>query len=263
MLVRRFSIAVVASAVMAAAVVSAQTPAPSAGAGPAQVSAAVPDGGVPEFVRPETPEQRKLRLGTAEDPGPDPDPAKHFWRYGNSFHISKFERRLATYDSSDANFVRPLGMVNFSYELYQQNEKYVWCWMPDLDPVKVERGYAALGRLELQLAQTPFLVGNAFTLADIASHKRHNRASHWVGLFDRPDVFRASQTTASAISSGVPTRPMGCALIWACRAGSRKRLSVIGVWTIPGQTQLTRMPCCAYSNAAVLVSPTTPCLLAT
>jgi glutathione S-transferase len=38
----------------------------------------------------------------------------------------------------------------------------------DLDPAKVERGYAALKRLEQQLAQTPFLVGPDFTLADIA-----------------------------------------------------------------------------------------------
>src|SRR5712691_3984317 len=72
-----------------------------------------------------------------------------------------------------------------------------------------------------------------------------------------------SQTTASATSSGAPTRPMGRAVICACRAGSRKALSVIGVWITPGQTQLTRIPCCAYSSAAVLVSPTTPCLLAT
>jgi glutathione S-transferase len=38
----------------------------------------------------------------------------------------------------------------------------------DLDPQKVERGYAALKRLEQQLARTPFLVGTDFSLADIA-----------------------------------------------------------------------------------------------
>ena len=31
----------------------------------------------------------------------------------------------------------------------------------DLDPEKVKRGYAALARMELQLARTPFLVGYA------------------------------------------------------------------------------------------------------
>src|SRR5712691_12949748 len=73
-----------------------------------------------------------------------------------------------------------------------------------------------------------------------------------------------SHTTASAISSGVPTRPIGSlAMMRALRSGLLKPLSVMGVWITPGQTQLTRIPCCAYSNAAVFVSPTTPCLLAT
>src|SRR5262249_49617956 len=73
-----------------------------------------------------------------------------------------------------------------------------------------------------------------------------------------------NQTTASATSSGVPTRPTGSlATTRALHAGSLQALSVIGVWIAPGQTQLTRIPCRAYSNAAVLVRPTTPCLLAT
>ena len=38
----------------------------------------------------------------------------------------------------------------------------------DLDPKLVERGLAALARLELQVAQTSFLVGEGVTLADIA-----------------------------------------------------------------------------------------------
>src|SRR5712691_89304 len=73
-----------------------------------------------------------------------------------------------------------------------------------------------------------------------------------------------SQTTASAISSGVPTRPMGSlAMMRALRSGSLKPIAVIGVWITPGQTHLTRIPWWAYSSAAVLVRPTTPCLLAT
>ncbi|MCB1411796.1 MAG: glutathione S-transferase family protein [Xanthobacteraceae bacterium] len=36
------------------------------------------------------------------------------------------------------------------------------------DPDKVKRGEAALARMERQLAATPFLTGEAFTLADIA-----------------------------------------------------------------------------------------------
>jgi len=38
----------------------------------------------------------------------------------------------------------------------------------DLDPEKVKRGYAALARMEMQLHQSSFLIGNALTLADIA-----------------------------------------------------------------------------------------------
>jgi glutathione S-transferase len=38
----------------------------------------------------------------------------------------------------------------------------------DLDPEKVKRGYAALARMEQQLAETRFLVGELLTLADVA-----------------------------------------------------------------------------------------------
>src|SRR5215475_3561428 len=73
-----------------------------------------------------------------------------------------------------------------------------------------------------------------------------------------------SQTTASATSSEAPTRPMGSlARRRALSSGLRKPRAIIGVWITPGQMQFTRIPCCAYSNAAVFVSPTTPCLLAT
>jgi glutathione S-transferase len=38
----------------------------------------------------------------------------------------------------------------------------------DLDPDKIKRGYAALARMEHQLALTPFLAGGSFSLADVA-----------------------------------------------------------------------------------------------
>jgi glutathione S-transferase len=38
----------------------------------------------------------------------------------------------------------------------------------DLDPDKVKRGYAALARMEHQLAETRFLVGDTASLADVA-----------------------------------------------------------------------------------------------
>src|SRR5258708_39445923 len=68
---------------------SSQTPQPPAAA----VSASAVDGGPPVWIRPETPEQRKLRLGTIEDPGPDPDPKKRWERYGPAYLIEKADRR--------------------------------------------------------------------------------------------------------------------------------------------------------------------------
>jgi glutathione S-transferase len=38
----------------------------------------------------------------------------------------------------------------------------------DLDPDKIKRGYAALARMEHQLALTPFLAGSSFSLADVS-----------------------------------------------------------------------------------------------
>src|SRR3954449_11763192 len=46
--------------------------------------------------------------------------------------------------------------------------KYLGKPASDLDPEKVKRGYAALARLEHQLAATRFLVGETASLADVA-----------------------------------------------------------------------------------------------
>jgi glutathione S-transferase len=51
----------------------------------------------------------------------------------------------------------------------------------DLDPDKVRRGYAALARMERQLAITPFLVGNAVSLADV-SLLAYTRVAHEGGF---------------------------------------------------------------------------------
>jgi glutathione S-transferase len=50
-----------------------------------------------------------------------------------------------------------------------------------LDPDKVKRGYAALARMEHQLAVTPFLVGNAVSLADV-SLLAYTRVAHEGGF---------------------------------------------------------------------------------
>jgi glutathione S-transferase len=51
----------------------------------------------------------------------------------------------------------------------------------DLDPDKVKRGYTALARMEHQLAITPFLAGDAVTLADI-SLLAYTRVAHEGGF---------------------------------------------------------------------------------
>jgi glutathione S-transferase len=51
----------------------------------------------------------------------------------------------------------------------------------DLDPDKVKRGYAALARMEHQLAATRFLVGDAISLADVAL-LAYTRVSHEGGF---------------------------------------------------------------------------------
>jgi hypothetical protein len=89
------------------------------------------DGGEPKYIKPETAEQRKARLGTDQDPGPNPDPQKHFWRYGKSVHIERYLRKFANDAGGEPGTIRPFGYVNFWAEIYQQNDKYVWVWLND------------------------------------------------------------------------------------------------------------------------------------
>jgi glutathione S-transferase len=51
----------------------------------------------------------------------------------------------------------------------------------DLDPDKIKRGYAALARMEHQLAATRFLVGDALSLADV-SLLAYTRLAHEGGF---------------------------------------------------------------------------------
>ena len=99
----------------------------------------VPDGGVPYYLRAETTEQRQARLGTSEDPGCDPDPAKIFGRFGKEYTIGKYERQWAIYSHGDFDEgnIRPFGFVNSHRELYQHNDRYVWVWemVPNPQPV--------------------------------------------------------------------------------------------------------------------------------
>jgi glutathione S-transferase len=60
----------------------------------------------------------------------------------------------------------------YSHEPYIAVCRYAMVYLgkpaSDLDPDKVKRGYAALARMENQLATARFLVGDLFTLADVA-----------------------------------------------------------------------------------------------
>jgi glutathione S-transferase len=59
--------------------------------------------------------------------------------------------------------------------------KYLGRSPADLEPRILERGVAALARLELQLGQTPFLVDDLVSLADVAL-VAYTRVSHEGGL---------------------------------------------------------------------------------
>lgn len=125
MLVRKFTIAVAAAAVLTLTTTAFAQSAPA----PASATKEI-DGGTPAWIKAETAEERKARLGTNEDPGLNPDPETRYWRHGQTFHITKWTRREAVYDPNEPNLVRH-AYVNFKYEIYQQNEKYVWVWVAD------------------------------------------------------------------------------------------------------------------------------------
>ena len=93
----------------------------------------IPEGGMPSYIKPETPEQRRERLGTQEDPGINPSPDKIWIRFGQKFKIRKYEREFARYFPERPTVVRPVAMVNFIFEIYQQNEKWVWVWMQEIE----------------------------------------------------------------------------------------------------------------------------------
>lgn len=126
-----------AAAALGGSVALAQQPAANA---PAQTTTQappltyIPDGGQPHYLKAETPEQRQKRLGTTEDPGPNPDPKQHFWRFGQSYHIDKYDLRWASFADVDPGSVRPFAFVNAENEVYQINDKFVWVWAKDPSP---------------------------------------------------------------------------------------------------------------------------------
>ena len=120
-----------------AATAQEKVPAPPAllepTAQPADSEVEIPEGGIPAYIREETPEQRRERISTHEDPGINPDPERVWIRFGKKYKIRKYEREFAKYLPAQPTLVRPVAMVNFTFEIYQQNEKYVWVWMEEID----------------------------------------------------------------------------------------------------------------------------------
>ena len=80
----------------------------------------------------------------------------------------------------------------------------------------------------------------------------------------KPAPGLQSHNTAEAISSGLPRRPIGCSFIMSFMVSGSLAIiaATIGVSMAPGHIALMRMPRAAYSRAALLVRPITPCLVA-
>jgi FG-GAP-like repeat/FG-GAP repeat len=94
-------------------------------------------GGEPHYIHPETPEQRKQRLASWDDPGTNPDPKQVFIRYGKPFHIERFERKWAVFDQPEG-WVRPMAPANIPAEIYQVNDEYIWVWFFNSVPTPPE-----------------------------------------------------------------------------------------------------------------------------
>jgi glutathione S-transferase len=73
----------------------------------------------------------------------------------------------------------------FSHEPYIANCRFQMVYLgksaSDLDSDRVKRGYAALARMEHQLAATRFLIGDSFSLADV-SLLAYTRVAHEGGF---------------------------------------------------------------------------------
>jgi len=81
--------------------------------------------------------------------------------------------------------------------------KYLGKSVADLEPRIVERGAAALARLEAALTQTPYLVGERLTLADIAL-VAYTRMAH-DGGFNLAD-YPATQAWVRRVEAALPIK---------------------------------------------------------
>ncbi len=75
----------------------------------------------------------------------------------------------------------------------------------ELDPALLTKGNAALARMELQLKQTPYLVGEALSLADVAL-VAYTRKAH-MGGFD-VSAFPAVQAWVKRVEAALDLAPL-------------------------------------------------------
>jgi hypothetical protein len=94
----------------------------------------VPDGGMPRYIKPETPEERQLRLSTQVDPGINPDQDEIFHRFGKRYIIVRHDKRWVR-PTERPGFVKAPA-INSIEEVYQENDKYVWTWVEVIDPIE-------------------------------------------------------------------------------------------------------------------------------
>lgn len=129
-----------------------ESTAAKAAAAPAVSTGKVPDGGMPRYIRPETPEQRMDRLGTTEDPGIDPDPNQVWVRFGHKYTIMKVDKKWVK-PSTTPGLVRANRNVNVLDELYQENDKYAWVWVAEVPPLPSAKERAEMAKYE-QFSET-------------------------------------------------------------------------------------------------------------
>lgn len=152
------------------------------------------DGGVPTYIKPESAEERRLRVGPV-DPGPDPDEKTIFFRNSRAYHIAKFEKRWAAFDQPPGA-VRPFAGTPFVYELYQQNEQWVWVWI--LEPGQ-DQPAASAPKATGAAVQTPTMYG-PFTEAQIKYLKRMKPEFSTLNVPDADVTIRFEESSA-----GLPT----------------------------------------------------------
>lgn len=104
----------------------------------------------------ETPEQRLERLGVPEDPGPDPDPEREWFRFGRRYKILKFEKRFAAYDQPKG-YVRPMANVNIPAEIYREDDTHVWVWLPVYDQIPTAEELQQRQYFDYNAAQLEYL----------------------------------------------------------------------------------------------------------